>query len=100
MKIRAIEEIKEFLEARNSWELIQIIAMLFFLLGLTAGYLIGEYQTTKSIGGQLQKHIITEGDGINPQDYFSIDGTYLYYLVKTNITIEDYRNTISEVRTP
>jgi hypothetical protein len=95
MKIRAIEEIKEFLEARNSWELIQIIAMLFFLLGLTAGFLAGECQATTKIGEQLQNHVINEGDGINPQDYFSIDDIYLYYLIKTNITIEDYRNVIS-----
>ena len=99
MKFRAIEEIKEWLETKSPWELLQIVAMLFFLLGLTAGYLVGEYRNTQTIGEQLQKHVINEGDGIYgcyimnyPINYFSIDGRYLYYLVKTNITIEGYQN--------
>ena len=90
--MQAIDEIKEFLEARNPWELMLIMGMLFFLVGLTAGFVIGEYQITRTIGEQLQKHVINEGDEIFQQNYFSIDGRYLYYLVKTNITIEDYQN--------
>ena len=95
MKFRAIEEIKEWLETKSPWELLQIVAMLFFLLGLTAGYLVGEYRTTQTIGEQLQKHVINEGDEISQQNYFSIDGRYLYYLVKTNITIENYKLSIA-----
>ena len=33
---------------------------------------------------------MNSGNEIYPENYFSIDGTYLYYLVKTNVTIEDY----------
>lgn len=92
--MQAIDEIKTWLEERNVGELMLIMCVLSLLVGLTAGYIIGEYRTTDKIGGQLQKHIIIEGDGIYPENYFSLDGTYLYYLVKTNVTIEDYKKSI------
>ena len=89
--MKAIDEIKEFLEARNPWELMLIMGMLFFLVGLTAGYVAGEYQTKTVIKEQLQSHVIAPEDTIQQQDYFSLDGTYLYYLIKTNITIDEYK---------
>lgn len=97
--MQAIDEIKTWLEQRNVLELMSIMCMLFLLVGLTAGYIAGEYRTKTIIKEQLQNHIIPEDQIKSPQtflphDYFSLDGTYLYYLVKTNVTIEDYKASI------
>ncbi len=89
--MQAIDEVKTWLEQRNVLELMTIMCMLFLLVGLTAGYIAGEYRTKTIIGEQLQKHVMIEGNVIYPENYFSLDGTYLYYLVKTNVTIENYK---------
>jgi len=88
--MKEIEDIKNWLLARTSGELILLIAMMFSLVGLTAGYLIGQYQTSEKIIQDLKDHVLVFPENLTRDRFFSIDGEYLYYIVKTNITLQQY----------
>lgn len=95
VEIEEIENIKKWLAARTAGEYICIFSALFLLIGLTGGYLLGQYQESAKITDQLERHAVAPDRIIRTQDYFTLDGAHLYYLVKTDLKIEDYRMNIS-----
>ncbi len=88
--MKEIESIKKWLAAQTVEELLCLIAVLFILIGLTGGYLIGQYRESAKITQQLENHAISNIDMLQNYNYFSIDGKYIYYIVKTNITLQQY----------
>lgn len=91
-EIETIEQIKDWFADRTMGEIVLICSALGVLIGLTGGYLLGVHQESAKITHQLEEHAIS--GAINEANCFyscfSIDGVHIYYLVKTNTTVEDY----------
>lgn len=88
--MKEIEEIKKRLASMTVGEQIGLVSVMFLIVGVTAGVMLGEYQTSADITQQLENHAILNEDRLQNYNYFSIDGNYLYYIVKTNMTLQQY----------
>lgn len=86
---------RNWLERRTFTEVIVLFAMLTFLAGLITGFVYGQYRGQAMVADVIEKKATTENPLERP---FSVDGKYVYYVQKTNMTIEQYKEDMKDYK--
>ena len=88
------DDFNELLSGLSLWQLVLIFGIILFAAGATGGYFYGQYTAGQAGLKFLDNHVTSSPENLTELNYFSIDSTYLYYIVKTNMTIEDYERNL------